>query len=733
VKRAALLLLSACTLSPDVLYLCETDGGCFQSDHLCQSDGYCHPSNETGGGGGSAMGGGAAMGGGSAAGGGSAIGGGSAMGGGAAGGSAMGGGSATGGGATGGGGNDGGCIPKSCPGLGVGIFDCGTLDDGCGHTVYCGHLPDSGIPDCTPQTFCGAGIHANVCEAPISCSNGWCWENPLPQGNTLRGVWATDAEQWAVGDVGTLLHFNGQYWKLAPSPTRSNLNAIAGIGAADLWAAGDDGVILHYDGVTWSIAHVDPGHRFKAIAESATGEVVAGGTNHVIDFKNGTWNDITNTLALDVNALRILPSGVVIAGGAGSTPAWQHDSVGWSQILSPGIHEIDALLVTSTGEVFAGANTCQIARLLLGSFVSFTGGNGCDAGILALAGTSEGDLIGAGDGFAIQFDGGGVGGAAAGTWRGACARDAGAVTLVGDNGLLAHTAQLGGAVVLDSSGTSQGDVTSLSATAAGDVFAGSEQGAVLLRKQQNRAASWHPIMGVVGPDRVTAVYASSLTDIWGVTATGIIGQSSGGNFVVAQVADQAFNALAHHLNHLELGGSDGGIFRIDDGNPPDAVIAVQVPTQVTTLGSTTTSLFSDGARLWAVTQDGQLLECDNGRTFMADLPVTPDGLRAVHGAPGFVIAAGPDGGVFTGRGLIDGGNIDIAFSPAGTQTNFNGAFAWAPHFAWLVGDQGTALLLDGGAWQAIPPPTANDLLAVTGTADGGLFVAGKRGVLLFRP
>jgi hypothetical protein len=49
-----------------------------------------------------------------------------------------------------------------------------------------------------------------------SCSTGgWCWSHPLPQGNTLFG----GSGRWAVGDNGTILHFNGVGWSSVPSGT----------------------------------------------------------------------------------------------------------------------------------------------------------------------------------------------------------------------------------------------------------------------------------------------------------------------------------------------------------------------------------------------------------------------------------------------------------------------------------------------------------------------------------
>lgn len=58
-------------------------------------------------------------------------------------------------------------------------------------------------PDLSP-TDQGGSASARICS-----SDGWCWENPLPQGNTLSGVWGTSASSvWAVGQAGTILKWN---------------------------------------------------------------------------------------------------------------------------------------------------------------------------------------------------------------------------------------------------------------------------------------------------------------------------------------------------------------------------------------------------------------------------------------------------------------------------------------------------------------------------------------------
>jgi hypothetical protein len=69
----------------------------------------------------------------------------------------------------------------------------------------------------------------------------------------LFGIWeAAETDVWAVGDKGTIRHFDGEGWKVVESNTSASLRDVWGSGPADVWAVGqvDDGegksgTILH--------------------------------------------------------------------------------------------------------------------------------------------------------------------------------------------------------------------------------------------------------------------------------------------------------------------------------------------------------------------------------------------------------------------------------------------------------------------------------------------------------
>lgn len=70
----------------------------------------------------------------------------------------------------------------------------------------------------------------------------------------LNALWGSGSKDvWAVGNGGTLRHFDGTatVWSVVESPTTENLHGVWGSGSNDVWAVGDNGTFLHYDGTTW--------------------------------------------------------------------------------------------------------------------------------------------------------------------------------------------------------------------------------------------------------------------------------------------------------------------------------------------------------------------------------------------------------------------------------------------------------------------------------------------------
>src|SRR2546426_1469877 len=47
--------------------------------------------------------------------------------------------------------------------------------------------------------------YTTLFRSPVCSSDGWCWSNPLPQGNSLYSAWGSASNDvWAVGEGGTI-------------------------------------------------------------------------------------------------------------------------------------------------------------------------------------------------------------------------------------------------------------------------------------------------------------------------------------------------------------------------------------------------------------------------------------------------------------------------------------------------------------------------------------------------
>jgi hypothetical protein len=77
------------------------------------------------------------------------------------------------------------------------------------------------------------------------------WSIPTTQ--NLRAVWGNASNDvWAVGDRGTILHFDGRAWTISPSGTQESLTGAYGTGPRDVWVSGEKGAMLHWNGEAWS-------------------------------------------------------------------------------------------------------------------------------------------------------------------------------------------------------------------------------------------------------------------------------------------------------------------------------------------------------------------------------------------------------------------------------------------------------------------------------------------------
>jgi photosystem II stability/assembly factor-like uncharacterized protein len=97
-------------------------------------------------------------------------------------------------------------------------------------------------------------IHPAAMGAVNVGSSSWVWQNPLPQGDNLNAISCPSTNIcYAVGNEGTILHFNGSSWSSQFSTTTANLNGISCPSTTTCFAVGDFGTIVatNTSGSSW--------------------------------------------------------------------------------------------------------------------------------------------------------------------------------------------------------------------------------------------------------------------------------------------------------------------------------------------------------------------------------------------------------------------------------------------------------------------------------------------------
>ena len=97
---------------------------------------------------------------------------------------------------------------------------------------------------------------------------------------TLNGVWGSaPRNMFAVGEGGTILHYDGREVSHLPTTVDTTLFDVWGSGPNTAWAVGAGGVVVRWDGVSWKEfrGNASTDRDFFAVYTAAPGDVWVGG------------------------------------------------------------------------------------------------------------------------------------------------------------------------------------------------------------------------------------------------------------------------------------------------------------------------------------------------------------------------------------------------------------------------------------------------------------------------
>jgi len=116
----------------------------------------------------------------------------------------------------------------------------------------------------------------------------------------IRGVWGSSASDvFAVGNGGTILHYDGNEWSPMVSGTSANLLYVWGTSPSDVFVTGASGTILHYDGTNWnSMSSGTTVGLWSIWGDSSSNVYIVGDAGSVLLYDGSVWTSIvsgTNT------------------------------------------------------------------------------------------------------------------------------------------------------------------------------------------------------------------------------------------------------------------------------------------------------------------------------------------------------------------------------------------------------------------------------------------------------
>lgn len=522
------------------------------------------------------------------------------------------------------------------------------------------------------------------------CSRNLCWEQPLPAGTPLTGVYVASAsEAWASGPPRSVWRWNGRYWQVFSDVTFPiDIFGMYGSAPDDVWIAGSG--VLRWNGA----AYRDPGGILGvvlSIAGSGRDNIWLANTDnaalrwdgsqferHCFRGSMGVCQDIQGY----VRSLWVPGPGRAWAGGEGKIFRW--DGTAWaSETIAAGFGVFTGLWGSGgPGSEDIWATARQIARRQNGAWAQ-----------VVLAGVTT---------------------QAIGVW-GSAADD---VWLVGLGGQILHHGPSG---LRTEPRVSSTHLNAVSGADRELVWAVGE-GGTTLRLAPGRSTA---VTGALDTESVRDVWAASATDVWVVGDAGVARHDG---VSLRREQDPAFEGTSGFASvwgsapdDVWLVGKRGERVHWDGKTYSRAGSAATRPNAI-----------SGSARdnVWVVGGGGYCERWD-GAVWTPRATGTTEDLHAVWSrSPTEVIVGGQRGTLMRWDGtrfapaMLAPGDL----GPGDRIEDIWGGPA-AGDLIWAVTDTGKHISYEGGSWQVRVELGGIPLYGIWGSARDDVWVVGARGVL----
>jgi len=136
----------------------------------------------------------------------------------------------------------------------------------------------------------------------------------------LNGIYAESPKNvFAVGDRGTILHYDGSRWTVSESGTKNLLFSVWGSSPENIYAAGGRGTLLRYDGASWKAMEVpQKGHYIGIWGRSGDGFTMVGDAGLALHFDGKEWSPLPVETDDVLRSVSGNQTGLLIAGENGN-------------------------------------------------------------------------------------------------------------------------------------------------------------------------------------------------------------------------------------------------------------------------------------------------------------------------------------------------------------------------------------------------------------------------------
>jgi photosystem II stability/assembly factor-like uncharacterized protein len=177
---------------------------------------------------------------------------------------------------------------------------------------------------------------------------------------------------FAVGENGTIVHYNGAVWQPVTSPTTLTLQRVWGFSAEDVYAVGGasgtggtgSGVIIHYDGREWSIAAGGAIPRLKAIWGAGEDSIfVVGDAGTIMQYNKSedTWDIVESGTGETLRSVWGFSDTNMLAAGDYGT-ILHYDGASWEPVNSGVTSRIFGVWGPSPDSIFAAGDAGMVLR-----------------------------------------------------------------------------------------------------------------------------------------------------------------------------------------------------------------------------------------------------------------------------------------------------------------------------------------------------------------------------------